>query len=863
LEITHFRIARVLPMLRHALAPLFEPTSLLIVADRPLPVMAELPAALKARTTVLRCSPGEAPVIAEVESVRDQSVRDQANETVPPGAVAPDGSALREASSGAIKVAAGRPDLAVVCVAPGVLPETLRRLGVRAPLALILLPHEEADPYPQGTLAFCRDWARRHGCQLLGPRSFGVQRPNLGFNFSQHPTLARRGRVALVAQSRSILAAVMDWADDVHIGFSCAVSLGDEAVVGVAHTLDYLASDPRTDSIVLYLEHIDSARDFMSALRAAASVKPVIVLKAGRHAPDGADAVFDAALRRSGAVRVRYFVQLFSAVKALGYARRPRGRRVALLSNGNGPPHLALDMLGPDAPLERADLQPATARMLAGLLEPGALADNPVVTTAPFTAERMRSLLGALIDDPGVDGVLVLLAPDALADLAAVARELAAIVPAARKPVVTCFMGDAGMRPLRRLLDDAGTPAFRTPESAVDALGVLSSHFYNQQLLLQTLPPEAPGDAPDRDRARDLIEQVRVAGRRVLNAGQCTLLLDAFAVPIGELPGTLDESVSRPMTIRVSRDPTFGPVIRFGAGGADAGYSPIHRGLDLPPLNGFLARQMIERSRWYRRVLAPGLTSAAVEILLTALVRISTLVSELPDVETLTIDPILAGESHLYAGGMQIELTEIPAAVSPRVNGYPHMAIYPYPSRLQQLRHFESGEDWILRPIRPEDAWALQAFIRDLSEQSRYMRFVSVMRELTPRMLARYTQVDYNRELALVGVTQVPNPEHRGHAQECIIGFAHYLRNPDGRGAEYALVIGDAWQRRGLGRELMRALIDAAREQGLEYIDGIVLATNRPMLALMSHLGFTIERDPDDPTLRKVWLNLRSGLLSS
>jgi acetyltransferase len=107
-------------------------------------------------------------------------------------------------------------------------------------------------------------------------------------------------------------------------------------------------------------------------------------------------------------------------------------------------------------------------------------------------------------------------------------------------------------------------------------------------------------------------------------------------------------------------------------------------------------------------------------------------------------------------------------------------------------------------------------------------------------------------------VTQIPNPDNRGHPQECIIGFAHYLRNPDGRGAEYALVIGDAWQRRGLGRELMGALIEAAREQGLEYIEGVVLTSNAPMLALMKHLGFTIEREPDDPTLRRVWLTLSS-----
>ncbi|WP_175211618.1 GNAT family N-acetyltransferase [Achromobacter mucicolens] len=812
-------------MLRHALAPMFEPGSLVIVADRPLPAASSLSPALKAKTTVVAVEPGAAP-------------------------------ALPDRLEG---LAAGdRPDLALVCVSPAVLPETLRRLAPLSPLAVILLPHELPDPYPRGTLALCRAWAEENHCELLGPRSFGAQRPHAGLNFSQHPVLARAGRVALVAQSRSIMAAVMDWAEDVHIGFSTAVSLGDEAVVGLPKLLDYLASDPRTDSIVLYLEDVGPAREFMSTLRAAASIKPVIVLKAGRSDADSSDAIFDAALRRAGAVRVRYFVQLFSAVKVLGYTRRPKGRRVALISNGSGPPQLAMDLIGPDAAVLRADLAPATQRALADMLEPDAAIANPVITYLPMTPERIRAMLDVVLDDTGVDGVLVLLAPDALADMPAVARELAQIAPSAKKPVVTCFMGDAGMRPLRRMLDDAGTSAFRTPESAADAFGVLASHHYNQQLLLQTQPPEPASHVPDLTAAREILARVRAECRRELNTSEIRTLLALFYVPLSEFSADAarGEAESRPMAIRVRRDPKFGPVIRFGAGGPDAVLSLADRGMDLPPLNGYLARQLIERSRLWRRVLAPRVGHMAAEALQQALVLVSELVSELPDIETLDIDPLYAGETHLRAGGLRMTLTETPGCASPQTTGYPHMAIHPYPARLVQVRRFADGIPWVLRPIRPEDGEALQEFIRGLSERSRYMRFVSMMRELTPRMVSRYTQVDYHRELALVAATQVPNPANRGHPREVLVGFAHYLRNPDGRGAEYALVIGDDWQRRGLGRQLMTALIDAAREQGLEYIDGLVLSTNRPMLALMTSLGFTNDPDPEDPTMRRVWLNL-------
>jgi len=803
---------------------MFEPASLVIVADRPLPAASSLSPALKAKTTVVVVEPGAAPDLPDkLEGL----------------------------------AAGDRPDLALVCVSPAVLPETLRRLAPLSPRAVILLPHELPDPYPRGTLALCRAWAEENHCELLGPRSFGAQRPHAGLNFSQHPVLARSGRVALVAQSRSIMAAVMDWAEDVHIGFSTAVSLGDEAVVGLPKLLDYLASDPRTDSIVLYLEDVGPAREFMSTLRAAASIKPVIVLKAGRSDADSSDAVFDAALRRAGAVRVRYFVQLFSAVKVLGYTRRPKGRRVALISNGSGPPQLAMDLIGPDAAVLRADLAPATQRALAEMLEPDAGTANPVITYLPMTPERIRAMLEAVLDDAGVDGVLVLLAPDALADMPAVARELAQIAPSAKKPVVTCFMGDAGMRPLRRMLDDAGTSAFRTPESAADAFGVLASHHYNQQLLLQTQPPEPASHVPDLAAAREIVARVRADCRRELNTAEIRTLLSLFYVPLSDAAApSAAEAESRPMAIRVRRDPQFGPVIRFGAGGPDAVLSLAERGMDLPPLNGYLARQLIERSRLWRRVLAPRVGHLAAEALQQTLVLVSELVSELPDIESLDIDPLYAGETHLRAGGLRMTLTDTPGCASPQTTGYPHMAIHPYPARLVQVRRFDDGIPWVLRPIRPEDGEALQEFIRGLSERSRYMRFVSMMRELTPRMVSRYTQVDYHRELALVAATQVPNPANRGHPREVLVGFAHYLRNPDGRGAEYALVIGDDWQRRGLGRQLMTALIDAAREQGLEYIDGLVLSTNRPMLALMTSLGFTNDRDPEDPTMRRVWLDL-------
>ncbi len=817
-------------MLRHRLAALFEPDTLVVLSDRVLPIAQSVPRTLQNTITIIAVGPG-APVV------------------VP--------TALNGVAAGS------RVDQALVCVASGRLPESLAALKACRPRCLTLLPNGSPSADPVEDAVYCRAWGVLNDCMILGPRSFGIQRPHLGINLSHEAHVGLGGRVALVAQSRSITASVLDWAEDVRLGFSAVVSLGDESTIDVSDVLDYLAMDPRTDSIALYLEETSSSRRFTSALRAAASVKPVIVLKVGQNADAASmeEAVFNALLRRAGAVRIRYFVQLFSAIKVLVYTRRPRGRRIALFSNGDGAAQLALDVMGDTAQVFRAELAPASVRSLAELLEEGAKCHNPVVTYASLPAETLREIVNILVDDPGVDGVLVLLAPDPLSDLHSVARELAAISPDARKPIVTCFMGDASMRPLRHVLDSVGTPAFRTPESAANAFGILASYHYNQTLAQQTLPPEPLSKPPLLEQARVLLHGIQRQHRRRLTEGECRELLACFHVPLQYEAGEGAPSQSRyddssPISIQVRRDAKFGPWIAFGAGGQDASFEHPRSALELPPLNGYLARQLILRSSVWQRRLARQATPAAFDLLQESLERISELVSELPALESLLIDPLFAGDTHLSARAMRIELTSESMPALPETTRYRHMAIHPYPRRLAQAKTFKDGKPWMLRPIRPEDAQPLQEFVRGLSDESRYMRFVSMLRELTPRMLARYTRIDYDRELALVATVQVPNPEHRGHPREQIIGFAHYLRNADGRGAEYALVIGDAWQRRGLGAQLMGGLIEAARDQGLTYIDGTVLATNRPMLSLMMHLGFRNDHDEQDPTMRRVWLDL-------
>ncbi|WP_353172549.1 bifunctional acetate--CoA ligase family protein/GNAT family N-acetyltransferase [Paracandidimonas soli] len=815
-------------MPRHRLAALFEPQSVLVLSDIDLPAGREAGARLRGRLVqVLLEASGEV--------------------------------SLPEPLS--LPMPGGRLDLALVCVSPTRLPQVCDAVRPLRPRCMVVLSHPDQSADPMEDAAYCRSWARLHDCALIGPRSFGVQRPSLGLNLSHDTPHALPGKVALVTQSRSIAAAVMDWADDVKLGFSAVVCLGDEASVNVAAVLDYLAMDARTDSIALYLEDIASAREFSSALRAAASVKPVVVLKSGhgRDEPGGQhDAVFDTVLRRTGAVRVPYFVQLFSALKVLGYAHRPKGRRIAVFSNGNGPAQLALDVLGPTGVL-RAGLSLATRKQLQETLERGAETANPVVSFAPLRPQVMARVMQLLQEDADVDGILVLLSPDPLSDLDGVVDELARIAPRAGKPLITCFMGDSQMRRLRHVMDSAGAPSFRTPETAAGAFGTLTMHHYSQMLAQQILPPEALGRPARVDEARAIVREAQRQHRQALDPRECRQVLACFDVPVQWLPEADSPDGygdMPPMSIRVRRDPLFGPYICFGRGGGAMSGEEAQSGMELPPLNRFLARQLVERSGLWRRELSRSMTPAAFDMLQETLECISDLVCELPTIASLALDPLYADERHLAAGGIRMELSSTSMLVLPETTGYRHLAIHPYPRHLVREKTLKDGRRWLMRPIRPEDAEPLQELMRSLSDKTRYMRFVSMLRELTPHMLSRYTRIDYDRELALVATVKEPNPANRGHPRERIVGFAHYLRNPDGRGAEYALVIGDDWQRCGMGAELMRGLIEAAQEQGLTYIDGWVLAGNSPMLGLMAYLGFSNDMDPDDPGMRRVWLDL-------
>ncbi len=432
-------------------------------------------------------------------------------------------------------------DLALIALPPAEVPAALELTARMACKAAMVL----ASGVPADQAAAWHKQARRDGLYLLGPNTLGLQRPALGLNASTLGPLAQPGPLALVSQSGSLTAAMLDWATRNAVAFSSVVSLGPRSPVGLAESLDFLANDPHTQSILVHMEGIDDARRFMSALRSAANAKPVIVLKAGRRAAGraaalthtghlvGNDDAFDAALRRAGAVRVKSFDEMFSAAKCLATRLRPRGKRLGIVTNGGGPGVLAADWAH-DIDLTLGQLSPETAMALKSVLPPLASLSELIDLSEDASPAQYRAAIEAANRDPAIDGLRVIHSPKPGADADGCAQAVADCKASLSKPLLTCWMGDESVGAARRLLNDANMPTFRTPESAVGAFGNLSTFYQNQALLQQTPPPLSALAEPDIEGARLVIEGVLAERRKTLTEMESKTLLSAFHIPITE-----------------------------------------------------------------------------------------------------------------------------------------------------------------------------------------------------------------------------------------------------------------------------------------------------------------------------------------
>ena len=817
------------------------------------------------------------------------------------------------------------PDLAIICTPPATVPAIVRQLGelgTRAAIVLTAGLGALRDSQGRTLKQAALDAARPYVLRLLGPNCVGLLVPGIGLNASFAHTGALPGRIAFVSQSGALVTGVLDWAKSRGIGFSRFISLGDSADVDFGDVLDYLAGDPQTGAILMYMEDVRHARKFMSAARAAARTKPTLVLKAGRMAEGaraaashtgamaGADHVYDAAIRRAGMLRVLATEDLFAAVETLAHARPLHGERLAIMTNGGGPGVMATDALVAGGGV-MASLSADTLRKLDEVLPPTWSRANPADIIGDAPAQRYADSLRILLDDPQADAILLIHAPTAIVSSSEIAAALAPVAAASSRNILSCWLGGDAVAEARRIFAAAGLPTYGTPEEAVSAYLQIVQYRRNQNLLIQAPPAACSGVEADRAGAAAIVREALRAGRSMLSEPESKQLLAAYGIPVvaTRAAGTVEEAVDaagsiglpvavkiispdithksdvggvaldldtldavraastrmlgrvqalqpgarvegfsvqqmarRPeaseLIVGVATDPVFGPVLLFGQGGIAVEVMADHA-VALPPLNVVLARDMISRTR-VARLLAGyrNRPAADLDAIVRILMQVSHMVADLPELVELDINPLLADS----AGAIVLDARVRVALADQSGSTWDRLAIRPYPRELEELIEWD-GQPLMLRPIRPEDSAAHLAFAGKLDpDDVRYRMFVR-MRELQPAQLARFTQIDYDREMAFIATRAGPD----GLAET--IGVARVVADPDNIQAEFAVTVRSDLKGHGLGRLLMEKLIAYCRGRGTREIVGEALPQNTRVIHMVRKLGFQVTRNAADDTM--------------
>jgi acetyltransferase len=732
--------------------------------------------------------------------------------------------------------------------------------------------------------------------------------------------MARPGNVAFLSQSGALLTAILDWSLKVQLGFSAFVSLGTMLDVGWGDLIDYFGNDPRTRSIVLYMESIgDDARGFLSAAREVALTKPIIVIKAGRTeaaaraaashtgALTGSDEVLDAAFRRAGVLRVSQIGDVFDMAEVLGKQPRPRGPRLTVVTNAGGPGVLATDALISHGG-ELATISPEARERLDQLLPAAWSHGNPIDVLGDADPARYAGALEIAAADANTDGLLVVLTPQDMTDPTLTAQALARYAKIEGKPVLASWMGGAQVAAGVDILNRANIPTFAFPDSAARAFCYMWQSSYGLRALYETPAPGQAGSG-DAARAAGIIEAVRAAGRSLLDEVESKRLLAAYGIPVSETRPAISAAEARiaaaeigfPVAVKLysrtlthksdvggvklglensdavarafdairdsvserageehflgvtvqpmarlvgayelilgaSLDAQFGPVLLFGSGGQLVEVFR-DRALALPPLNRTLARRMMEQTRIFRALQGVrGQAPVALEALEGLLVRFSDLVVEHPWIKEIDINPLLASPEGLLAVDARVVLHD-PAT---HREALPRPAIRPYPTQYVKAHRLRDGTELLVRPIRPEDEGMLVAFHRALSEISvrqRYLAPLHLDQRTTHDRLIRVCFSDYDRDIALV-------VEHHpaGGAAE-LVAVGRLSRRPLHDDAEFALLVRDDWQRRGLGTELLRRIVDIARAERIARVTATMLPDNVAMMRISASLGFTVRAE--------------------
>jgi len=618
----------------------------------------------------------------------------------------------------------------------------------------------------------------------------------------------------------------------------------------------------------------------------------------------GEGAIYDAAFNRAGIVRVDTIEELFDCAELVAKQPVPKGSGLAVITNAGGPGVMAADALASFG-LEPVSLRPETIKELDKFLPSFWSRGNPIDILGDATAERYRRAVEVCVSAPEINGLVIVFVPQAVSDAADVAATLSKVLREKSYPVFAVWMGGESVEKGREIFSRAGIPTYETPERAIQSFMTMNSYAHNLELL-QQIPPKLNRTLEfDKAKVEGIVARALSQKQPFLTEMESKEILSAYGIPVNrtavaasaeeavhmareigypvamkiyskdishksdangvqlnlrgdknvretfrkimadahaydpeaELTGvTIQTMVDRTdyeLILGSKKDPLFGPVVLFGMGGIMTEILK-DQAIAFPPLNRLLARRLMESTRVYQllkgyRNRPPADLGRLEEIL----IGLSQLVIDFPEIAELDINPLILVGDGPCAVDARVIISPSKIA-SPR-----HLVISPYPDQYEVTTRTREGMDIFIRPIKPEDAPLLMEFFNGLSRESIYYRFFSPLKTLPKKMLARFTQVDYDRDMALVAMEQ-------SQPEEKILGVARLMSKAGGIEPEFAVVVGDPWQGKGIGATLMEHLIGIAKERDMESIWGFVLAENTHMLALARKLGFAISKVPGE-----------------
>ncbi len=810
-------------------------------------------------------------------------------------------------------------DLALIATPAKTVPGVMEECGKAGVKGVIIVSagFKETGPAGKALEEEMMRIAKEYGIRIVGPNCIGIIRPGINLNATFVDKLPKPGNLAFLSQSGALGSAILDWAIHENIGFSNFVSVGSMIDVDFGDLIDYFGTDPKTKSILMYVEGITEARKFMSAARHFARTKPIIVVKAGKFSESakaaashtgslsGEDAIYDAAFKRAGVVRVDEIADLFNAAEVLGTQPLPKGPNLAIITNAGGPGVMTTDaLIARNGKL--AKISQKTIDALNKALPPFWSHGNPIDVLGDAKADRYRAALDACLNDENIDGILIIFTQQAVSEAVEISKSIVELVRSKTyqtKTILTSFMGYGAVLEANNILNANNIPTYSTPEQAVKTYMTMYQYQRNVELIYET-PEEFPVEAPPKRPVNVVLRNAAFDDREILTEDEAKRVLKYYNFPVVKtaVANNVDEAVGYaqqmgfPVVLKIlspqivhksdaggvilnvhdanevrdafdiliqrataynpnaqiigvtvqpmvqkkgyevilggKTDPIFGPVVLFGMGGVGVELFKDYS-MGLPPLNTTLIRRMMEETKIYKLLKGyRGSPPADIKKLEETLLLFSQLLIDFPQIKEIDINPLLINEKEAVVLDARIVIDK--ASVCKTFEPHEHLVISPYPKKYEMIWGLKSGQDVLLRPIKPEDEPMWLDMFQSLSEESIRYRFFQMLKDTPHEVRVRYCNIDYDREIAMVA-------ELLEDGRRKILGVSRVSIEPDGKTGEMAFIVGDKWQNLGLGTKMVDYTLDIATMMGVESVYAIMLPDNYRALSLTKKMGFDIE----------------------